>query len=798
MYLAHLRETGEEQSVKEHLENVAKLCEEFGGRIGTPKIAYLIGKLHDMGKTTELFTNYIRYSTSHPEDKSQKGRIDHSTAGAKYIYERFGNGDALDRLTAQIVALTVASHHGGLMDCIDLHGEFIFNNRMEKDEEKILFQEAIQAYGESCYPLQSLEDDFQKAKQEVADLVKKIKSVSLGSDSNYFAMGLLTKYLFSCLIDADRYDTYCFMAGKQEEKSIGIPKLWEELSFRLEKDLESKPKVTPIDLLRSQISEECKAGAHRGTGIYCLTVPTGGGKTLSSLRFALEHAKETGKERIFYIIPFTTIIDQNARDIKEILKRDDVVLEHHSNIIRDNEDEDYTLLTERWNSPIVFTTMVQFLNSLFVGGTQAVRRMHSLANSVIIFDEIQSAPLKCISLLNGALNFLNAVCHSTVVLCTATQPLLSQTKRPLMLNENPDIISDVQQKFNQFKRVTVKDKRIPGGYDENTLADFVFEQMSDLQSVLVILNTKRAARKLYRRVCETNQSLPEQEKCIIFHLSTSMCPAHRIQVLDELRGLLGHHRVICVSTKLIEAGVNISAECVIRALSGLDSIAQAAGRCNRHGEVRCRNAYIVNMKDENLSMLPDMQEGQNCTERILEEFKQDAHSLDHDLLSVRAMNQYYQYYFYSQENKGIMDYQLPKLSTNIYDLLSGNTEAQKAYFGKTGERPAAALKQAFQTAGEHFQVIDNNTTAVLVPYDNAGSQLVADINGSCSLEQLKNCLGRAQQYSVNLFSQDLRYLESKHAVYLLKNGGVLALNPQYYDKSLGVVTEETPLNFLLY
>lgn len=240
-------------------------------------------------------------------------------------------------------------------------------------------------------------------------------------------------------------------------------------------------------------------------------MPTGGGKTLSSLRYALEHAKKFNKDRIFYIIPFTTIIDQNAKDIKDILCRDDVILEHHSNLVVDNQQEDYKLLTERWDNPIVLTTMVQFLDTLFSGGTQGIRRMHNLANSIIILDEIQAIPIKCINMFNSAINFLSNICHATIVLCTATQPLLSTTKTPLKLSKNPNIILDMQEKFEQFKRVNLVDKRLVGGYSAVSIKDLVLNIMDQVESVLVILNTKNSAKEIFNELKKANIDLPKEE-----------------------------------------------------------------------------------------------------------------------------------------------------------------------------------------------------------------------------------------------------------------------------------------------
>lgn len=461
MFCAHINKTTyKEQSVKEHLLNVAKLSKEYASKISFEATGELVGILHDMGKGTKKFDTYIRYCIKNPNDRSLKGTINHSTAGAKLIYDKYFNtSDPYRLLTAQLISLATCSHHGGLIDCLDLKGIDRFTEKMTTNHE-IFYDEALNNFKDIA-SMSYIDKLFNESKNEIKSVLEKIKKINLHT---VLATTMLLKYIFSCLIDADRYDTYTFMEDKEKITTNDKSFLWEKLQILLENKLENFSKLNKINKLREEISISCKRFAINKTGIYRLAVPTGGGKTLSSLRYALEHAKKFDKERIFYIIPFTTIIDQNAKEIKDIIGREDIVLEHHSNIVKDNEDEEYKILTERWDSPIIFTTMVQFLNTLFKGGTQSVRRMHNLANSIIIFDEIQALPIKCINMFNSAINFLSNICKTTIILCTATQPLLNQTSIPLKLSENPDIIEDIHKKFAQFKRVNVIDKCIIGGY----------------------------------------------------------------------------------------------------------------------------------------------------------------------------------------------------------------------------------------------------------------------------------------------------------------------------------------------
>ncbi len=818
---AHINgKTFEEQSVKEHLCNVSANSREYAAKISLAATGELIGILHDMGKGTKKFDAYIHYSAMHPEDKSLKGTINHSTAGAKFIYDNFYNAedaDSYQRFTAQLISLAICSHHGGLIDCLDLVGADKFTERMTPDKD-ILYNEAMVSFVRDCAQMDYIKDLFKKSKEEIKAVLTKINGIDDSAGFGKFAAGMLEKYLFSCVIDADRYDTYTFMEGKEQTPGIEKFPLWMELSEILENKLKDYPKVSSMDLLREEVSESCKNFGSNPPGIYQLAVPTGGGKTLSSLRYALEHAKGSAKngktvckDRIFYVIPYTTIIDQNAKEIKDILGHEELILEHHSNLVFDEDDNDekeefqsaYKLLTERWDSPIILTTMVQFLDTLFGGGTQNVRRMHNLANSIIIFDEIQAIPIKCINMFNSAVNFLANICNATIILFTATQPLLDKTERPLKLSENPTITANMREKFEQLKRVCLVDKRICGGYTATALKGFVLDVMDPAksdnaaESVLVILNTKNASKEVFNELQRENADLPVEKKALLFHLSTNMCAAHRMKILTDMRAQLGHQKIICISTQLIEAGVNISFECVIRSLAGLDSIAQAAGRCNRHGEKERQNVYIVNVSEENVSRLADIKKGQQCTERVFDDFNDNPTAFGNDLLSPETMDRYYQYYFHEQ--KGIMDYALSKKheSKAMYEILAGNQEADNAFKGRNGNKSKLMLKQAFKTAGNEFQVIEQNTTGVIVPYGE-GEELISLINSNCNLTELKQYLKRAQQFSVNLFETDKRKLEEKAAIVALKDDLILVLRDGFYSDEIGVTSEGAPMEFCNY
>lgn len=802
--IAHIDKDGKTQSLEDHLRITADWCARFALGEGLPNAARLIALLHDMGKAARQFSAYLLFCNANPDDNSLRGKITHSTQGAKFVYETYGAGDPLARLTASVAAACIAGHHGGLMDCVSPDGGQPLAGRLSKDDPTLCYEEVLQEFPLECSGYLDLDSLFQAATREIKAFTDQYKAQGLGGP---FIFHLMVRLLFSCLIDADRYDAFCFEAGLAGSAAEPERPPWEELATRLEARLASMDAATPINAIRAEISGKCKEAARNPCGIYRLSVPTGGGKTLASLRFALEHARLYGKERIFYIIPFTTIIDQNAKEIREILMRDDLVLEHHSNVLPDRgvpdggkaagdeEEGEYKQLTERWSSPVILTTMVQFLNTLFAGGTRAARRMHHLANAVLIFDEIQAAPLNCIHLLNTALNFLSRMCNTTVLLCTATQPRLSAVDRPL-LSAGVELVENPDEMFRRLRRTRVVDARRDGGYQAAELCNFLLAKLQGLNTGLAIFNTRRDARDFYRELCRRNAELPEDKQYLVCYLSTDLCPAHRKRIIEGLKRQLKSGRVVCVSTQLIEAGVDLSFQCVVRALAGLDSVAQAAGRCNRNKESDCRDVFVLNVSGENLKNLPGIRRAQEAARRVLEELRVGPQALGGDLIAPEAVNRYYQYYYDMPENKNLMDYPVTMQGggkATLYDLLGKNTPGCGELERHGVSKPP--LTQAFATAGELFHAIEEDTRAVLVPFGE-GAALIERLRnaGSSASERVKD-LRLAQQYSVNVFSETLQRLERERALEAL-SGSVLALDKRYYDDQIGVTTQGKPMDYL--
>lgn len=807
-YIAHIRQKDNKiQTVPDHLVEVQHGAEQAGEKIGIKNLAGISGLLHDMGKYTELFCNYIQEAVANPDKPPRRGSVDHSTAGGKLIHERYHTSEATPqaKCTAEWIANCIISHHQGLRDYISPDQTSPYLERVVTRELK-QYEQAKEEFYKHTSP-KHLDVLFELATSELQHYIQIIKQHKLSPITG----SLLMKYMFSCLIDADRTNTRRFEENETSTESIDHRSFFQKSYTLLSQHLaglEQKDSAnTPINQLRREMSRQCEEFALRPSGVYTLSIPTGGGKTLASMRYALKHAIEHNKERIIYIVPYTTIIEQNAAEIRNILQNDDMILEHHSNVVDDkfedrheNDDgETYEIRTknlklarDHWDRPIIFTTMVQFLNTFYAKGTRNVRRLHQLSNAVIVFDEVQSVPVHCISLFNAALNFLHVIGRSSLLLCTATQPGLDFVKHKLHFSNEPEIIQDLDHVGRSFKRVELHDltPQAPAGWGAEELSFFVQEQMREVNSVLVILNTKTAVRKLFETLNEVQWL--QDEGIRIVHLSTNMCPAHRKDVFsgnEEQDGLIQRlekgERIICVSTQLIEAGVNISFECVVRSLAGLDSIAQAAGRCNRHGKDESRNVYIVRASDEVLTHLPEIKIGAEKTERVLQDFRDDPASLGNDLLSSAAIARYFEYYFYHIEDK--MHYPIKKLEQkNLFDLMDRNRYYVDAYKNRHAKPPEVLNHYAIATAEKYFEAISNHATGVIVPYGEQGKSLILDLNGELEPNELGDLLRKAQQYTVNIYDHELRQLEKNGDVIHLMHGHVLALIEPAYSEFFGV------------
>lgn len=804
-YIAHRRERGGEiHWLSQHLTEVSKKTGEFASKIGLKEQGELIGLLHDIGKASQEFEQYIKSAVGliNPDEDDYvdaiglKGKVDHSTAGAQLIYRNIAGKGAEELFVAQVLSLCLASHHSGLIDCISSEGVDTYSKRMNKKEEKAHADEVSCKFSDVEKELIMRRLQSKEFSQNLINSFKALKSAQDSKDTLLFKSGLMVRFLFSCLIDADRLSTADFEKPSLAKlRYYGDYEKWPALIKRLNKKLENF-NSEGINAIRQRISQACYDFFDKPKGLYQLTVPTGGGKTLASLRFALRHAAEYKMDRIIYVLPYTTIIDQNAEEIRKVLEEKDkkgnylnrVVLEHHSNLMPEKETARQKVLSENWDAPVVLTTNVQVLEALFGSGTRGARRMHQLAKSVIIFDEVQTLPVKCVQLFNTAVNFLVNNCGSTVVLCTATQPLLDKIEpksRALALTTEQQMVPNAKQLFDNLKRVEVYDKTKIGGWSNDEIKELIGHQVVKSGSVLVVVNTKKSAHEIYQQ-CKQIESVKT------FHLSTHMCPAHRMAVLEQVKACLSDKKpIICVSTQLIEAGVDISFGSVIRYLAGLDSIAQAAGRCNRHRErSTLGDVLIINPSEENIDRLEDIRIGKEKAERLLGEFNDNPERFGNNRISPEAMEQYYQYYFYQRAKE--MDYPVGANSAvgqvdNLFNLLSVNSLSVEEYKRINDKYPEIPLRQAFMTAAKSFQAIESVARGIVVPYGEEGRDI---INKLCSVQELEKqykIIRRAQRFSVNVFPNVLKKLQDQQAVREAQEGsGILYLDDQYYSDEFGL------------
>ncbi|MBN1364452.1 MAG: CRISPR-associated helicase Cas3' [Syntrophaceae bacterium] len=806
-YIAHNK-----QSLINHLEGVATLAKNHAEKIGMGSYGELLGLLHDFGKYSKEFQKYMmdaikendpNFNPDEDEDfedpMGKRGKIDHSTAGAQFLVGITGASSARKTL-GQFLSLCLVSHHSGLINCLttDNNGTWdSYSKRLSKNDKKSHLEECtknadrhiLERINTICAD-KYLTRPFE---EKCRNIVRESPEANPLSTIVQFQLGMLARFLFSTLIDADRQDTADSEKPKAaRHRQVGDYKSWAVLIRRLENNYKKFEIKNRIDEVRREISIHCLNASNHEKGLYTLTVPTGGGKTLASLRFALNHAEKHEMDRIIYVIPYTSIIDQNAQVVREILEPKEcpqdmgkIVLEHHSNIGADVQSWKEKLLTENWDAPIIFTTMVQFLEALFGAGTRGVRRLHQLAKSVIIFDEIQILPVKCVHLFNNAINFLVDHCGSTVVLCTATQPLLSSVdkkKGALNLSKENELMPDINKLFADLKRVHLHDRRKSSGWAYPEIAALAVEQVKENRSCLVVVNLKKAARAIFEET--------QKNGFDVFHLSTGMCPAHRKQVLGVIRRKLDDKTpILCVSTQLIEAGVDISFQTVIRMLGGLDSIAQAAGRCNRHGSPETGNVFIVNSAEENLQHLDDIAVGKEKSNRVLDDFKSDPLKFGEDIISPAMLKWYYNNYFYGR--KDIMDYPVHAgRKDTLLNILSSNNLAVADYQRVNKTMPAINLRQSFMTAAQLFRSIDAPTRSVIVKYDKEGSEIVGQLCSAFDVEKQYALMKKAQQYSVNLFPHEFEKLKNQNALYPVQEGTeIFYLDNQHYSKITGVSLE---------
>ena len=776
LFPAHIRGGSEIQSATEHSRNTAKYASQCLGVAGFAHTGQLLGLLHDCGKFKAEFANYIK------DPHGVRGSVNHTFAGCRLLLEKYHGGtDALRQLTAEMAAVAVGSHHG-LFDCVDEHAHSGFLHRMQKQD--IGYEECVRNFYAQCMSEKALDALFDRSVKEIADIYP-VLADGVDTVECSFRIGLLTRLLLSGLIEGDRRDTARFMGGfpAQELPDVqDLQQFWMPYLQRVEEKLLQFPADTPIHRARREISDRCRQAAAKEGGIYRLTVPTGGGKTLTALRYALAHAQQWSKQRLVFVSPLLSILEQNAAVIRSFLEDDGIVLEHHSNIVDTEERSELDhreLAVESWNAPVIITTFVQLLNTLFDGKTTSIRRFQGLCNSVIVIDEVQTVPPKMLSMFNLAMDFLAKICGATILLCSATQPCLEKTDHPIK-STITDLITVDEKLWAPFRRTVITDV---GGKTLEEIGVFAAEQLRQTESLLVVCNRKDEAAYLF--------SVLRDEADMAVHLSASMCTAHRRDVLAKLKETLGSgKKCLCVATQVIEAGVDISFSRVIRLAAGLDSVIQAAGRCNRNGESDVAvPVYVSVCQGEKLAKLRDIRAAKEATETLLEMYGRNPNQFDQDLSSSKAIQFYYQR-LYANMTQDYQNYAIEKPRTTLFDLLSVN---EKFCDGNEDRFGSYFMRQAFKLAGSRFEVFDNATRDVIVPYGD-GCDLIRELSGQGCPDGafLAQWERRARAYSVAVYDWQLAALGNAVTEY----AGICVLAESFYDRDIGLILRPGATDFL--
>lgn len=796
-YPAHIRKVDGKkyiQTVEEHCRGVAEIAAELLRDIGLEKTAYLTGMVHDLGKFSENFKNYIEKAAD--GEKVQRGSVNHTFAGVRFLLEKHSDEQlsGFSDIVLEILAYAVGAHHG-LFDCVDDNNNNGFTKRIQK--ESIDYLNAAQEFLKICCSKQDIEDLLKQSEKEFFPVFNEIEKLADNADAKIqntqitFYIGFLARLILSAIIEADRSDTSQFMNGYSEKTVKNISEIWINCIKNVEQKLSTMPLDKPINKTRAQISALCAEAGNLESGIYRLNLPTGAGKTLTSLRYALHHALKHNKKRIIFTMPLLSIIEQNAGIIHDYIGNEELILEHHSNIVETDENDELDkreLLVESWNVPIIITTMVQLLNTLFAGKTANIRRMQALCNSIIVIDEVQTVPDKMLSLFNLALNFLAKICNATIILCSATQPCFEKTMYPLDKSVK-DLITLTKEQETVFKRVRLEYK---GEMDCEELADFAAGILEKNNSLLLVCNTKNEAAVMFNLLCSKLKDVKA------FHISAGMCTAHRKETIKEMQEALENkqQKVLCVSTQVIEAGVDVSFARVIRLLAGMDNIVQATGRENRNREFDgLAPGYIVRLKGEVLKGLSEIEAAKNAAANLLVKYKNSPKIYDNDLMSEKAINEYYEC-LYGNVNDGYHDFYIESVRDSILNLMSCNENVDSS---KIPEYNKYFMHQALKTAGGLFTVFDESSIDIIVPY-NRGTEIIQKVFavGDKDYEKVKAILKEAKLYTVSLFKYQKIKLEEQGALIFVPNAGVYILQDGYYDELTGLNLNQSELPLQMY
>ena len=716
MFYAHRREDGELQPLLEHLQETARRSGKFGEPFGAEKLAYLTGLAHDLGKYSQEFQK--RLLKNGPV-------IDHSTAGARERNALYHNPS---------VAYPIAGHHGGLPD----------GGRTADTVGKPLIER-----------LTGLLPDYGAYREELRLDDAKIPPLPLSPLPNGgygFTLSFFIRMLFSCLVDADFLDTERFMQnsavrrGGYDDPAALLSRLKEYIRPW------GNPEEGSLNEKRCAILRACLDAGKRPKGLYTLTVPTGGGKTVSSLAFALTHAVEHQMPRVIYVVPYTSIIDQNAAVFRRIVG-DGNVLEHHANVSYDSDEGKPSteqvrkrLSTENWDAPLIVTTTVQFFESLFASKTSRCRKLHNIAGSVLVFDEAQMLPLPYLLPCVRAVAELIRNYGCTAVLCTATQPAL----QPYFPADMPaqELCPDPAGMYATFRRTAL---RTLGRVDDEGLA----ARLAGHRQALCIVNSRRQARSLY-------DGLPEEGR---FYLTTILCPWDRIRILYQIKYRLKKGLPCRVAaTSLVEAGVDLDFPAVYRARAGLDSILQAAGRCNREGkrpEVE-RSVFIFDPEEQYTGRYwATLRQAIQLEQAVDGEFA--------DLASLEAVEAYF--------------HALHQLKGEQLD------EKQVIRRFDDGFKPPQSQLYPFASVAKNLHLIEDNTYPIVIPRNKRAEKLIARLTDG---ERSRGLLRQIAPYTVSVYPNQRDALLKAQVLRPLDEALYLLTDPAAYSPETGLAMDMEP------
>lgn len=770
-FLARINKSGEEQKLANHLTGVSKKMLELAEN---DIYAELTGMLHDIGKYSVIFQEHLR-------SNSDEKKPDHSSAGAQWLLSLLCNRveqnadeevKRIAQLIARIISHCVVGHHSGLLNGISIGEGTSLEHRLTK-KVKPYFNNIEQKIAKEIDRLVNL-----LLSEENLDYVCRwIDSNGNISGRDAYSLQFAIRMLFSALVDADRLDSE--RAGNPDQWKIRTSikqDTFPVLLQKIENHLESLPSIGTVNRVRKEVSAQCKDAASNKPGFFDLTVPTGGGKTFSSMRFALHHAIYYGMCRVIYVMPYTTIIDQNANEFRKVFdleNRSTNVLEHHSNMEPQKETIESELLADNWDSPIVVTTSVQFFESFYKAKPSRCRRMHAIRRAVIILDEAQTVPVRYLKAVTWALEELVTNYNCTVVFCTATQPLLDSKRLDAGAPDNHrigvtnirQIITNPQKHFLSLSRVRVSPIDSEEPLSVSDMMAKVIEKVREKKSVLCILNTKNNAKAVFKEL-KVNENLADR----LWHLSTGMCPQHRKDVIEIVKLLTSYSRKtgtkapVVISTQLVEAGVNLDFDVVFRAMAGIDSIAQAAGRCNREGRMSQPGEVYYFRAEENLRGLRDIAEAKLAGVNTLSAIADDAALTqdEKDPIGLKAVEEYFQRLYWSRASE--MD------SKEIVSRL-----ASPRILEEGADVP-------FATIADEFQFIEKDTVSILVPYGEEGKSLADKLikGGVLGLGEFR----MAGRYSVQVFRDSLP--QFAHLVVETKSGWLVLADSKYY-KETGII-----------